>query len=173
MHSSGCQRSTGDDIVTRSLQQVQARRFQTLSIGQDIPHDAASALLCTSQALLLQCRDAALLISRRRIFIYDLVMTDIIILEIIDQIHRLLEGFFILTMIHQNRLCTKHLRHLRQNGGTAGSPQQVREGADQRISGNTGESIRTTTLQSHLQLRNRTGRTLKLAGILHQFSQDL
>ena len=58
--------SGGYKVVSRSRQQVQSLYFQAFAIWKYPFHVACAAFLGASQGLVLQCRDATCLISRRR-----------------------------------------------------------------------------------------------------------
>ena len=82
-------------------------------------------------------------------------MREEILLEVVDQFHRLLEQFGRLTAVHQDGLCTKHLGHLGQNARAALCHQPVAELADERIGGDAREAVAAATLQAYAQLAGR------------------
>ena len=75
-------------------------------------------------------------------------MGEEIVLEVIDHRNSLLEEFFCTAAVHEDGLCTKHLRHFRQNGCTTLCHEPVTEFTYEGIGGDTRETIRTATLQS-------------------------
>ena len=87
-------------------------------------------------------------------------MTQEVFLEIIDEVNGFIEQFLVLTTVHENRLCTEHLRHLSKDRSTALSNEPIRELTYQWVGSNTAEPVRTTALQTYAQLADRNFLTL-------------
>ena len=87
-------------------------------------------------------------------------MTQEVFLEIIDEVNGLVEQFLVLATVHENRLCTEHLRHLSKDRSTALSNEPIRELTYQWVGGNTAETVRSTALQTYAQLADRNFLTL-------------
>ncbi len=95
-----------------------------------------------------------------RIFANWFAMTQEVFLEIIDEVNGFIEQFLVLTTVHENRLCTEHLRHLSKDRSTALSNEPIRELTYQWVGSNTAEPVRTTALQTYAQLADRNFLTL-------------
>ena len=98
---------------------MQSFAADRLPVGEDSAYRRASGLLCTSQRLILQGGDAALLISGGWILINRLIMAFKLIFKIVDQVHGLLKQFFRLAAVHELSFRSEHFRNLGQDGGAA------------------------------------------------------
>ena len=93
-------------------------------------------------------------------------------LKVVDQAHGFPEQFLVPAPVHQDRLGAEHLRHLRQDRGSAHGGQPVAEYADGRIRRNAAQSVRSAALETHGQLIRRAGHPFVSAHTLCQFLQQ-
>ena len=61
----------------------------------------------------------------------------------------------IFATVHEQRLGSKHLRHLGKDARSAALDEPVGEAADERIGGKPGKAVATAALKSYNQFRNR------------------
>ena len=81
-------------------------------------HDRrGAALLHAAAGLVLQRRDAALLVARARVVVDDLIVADEVLFEAVDHLLGLDEDIAVDAAVHQEALGAEHLRHLGQDGG--------------------------------------------------------
>ena len=78
-------------------------------------------------------------------------MREEIFLEVIDEADCLVKQFAVGTTIHQDGLSAKHLRHFGQYGSTALCYEPITQATEQRVSGDTAESVTATALQTYTQ----------------------
>ena len=102
----------------------------------------------TSKGLVLQRGNSAFFISRGWVFIDRLFVTFEIIFKRIDQIYGFVKNLFVLTAVHQQRLCAKHFRNFRKDGCASFGNQHVRKCADNRIGSDSGKSVRTSAFHA-------------------------
>ena len=113
------QSRSSDKVVTGSTEQVETFGFETFAIHQHITHDRFSTLLGATQRFFFERGNTAGFISRRGILIYRLVICHKIGLEIVDEVHGLIEKFGRTATVHKNRLRTEHLGNFRQHRRSA------------------------------------------------------
>ncbi len=137
-----------------------------LCVGKHIRNGRLTTLLNAATGLVLEGRDTALLVSRRRIIIDHLVVTDEVILEAVQHMGGLLKDFLIYTPSHQHALRTEHLRHLGQNRGATLSDDHVGNTAHGRVCRNARKTIGATTLHAKHELIEAHGLAVELACII-------
>ena len=99
-------------------------------------------------------------------------MTKEILLEVVHHRHSLVKQFGGLAAVHEYCLCSKHLRHLGEDGCSALSHEPVGELTHKRIGGDATESIAATTFQSNAQFAHRHCLSLVLGYLGIQVAQD-
>ena len=155
----------GYEVVTWSIEEVQALRMYRLCIGEDVGNRRLTALLYTTAGFVLEGRDTALLVSRGRVIINHLIVTDEVVLEAVQHMRCLVKDLLIYAPAHQHALGTEHLRNLGEDGGTALCHDHIGYTSDSRVRRDTGQTIGTAALHTEHQLIEADGLTLKLAGI--------
>ncbi|MNS99523.1 hypothetical protein D3C72_1339290 [compost metagenome] len=125
---------------------------QPFAIFEHVHHLAVPGFLRAAERFLLQRGDPASFVARRRVFINRLVMGNKILFEIVDHADGLIERRTIAAAAHQDPFGAKHLWHFSQYRGAAVGDQVVGKTAQQWVSGNAGQAVRSATLQSELQL---------------------
>ena len=100
-------------------------------------------------------------------------MREEVVLEVVDHRYCLIEELLSTATVHENRLGTEHLGYLSENACTSLSHEPVAELTNERISGDAGESVRATTLQSYAQLTYGHFLTLILLGDIVELTQNL
>ena len=148
--------------------------LQTVTVFHDAADRSLAALLCASQCLVFQGRDTTGLITRTGVLADGLAVREEVFLEVVDHRYRLVEEIFRATAVHQDGLCTEHLRYLGQYAGAALGYQPVGEFANERVGSDTAETVRATTFQTDAQFRYGylcalvlTGDGIELAENLH------
>ena len=167
------QRCGGDQVVAGAVQHVQALGGNGLAVVDDIHDRRGAALLHAAAGLVLQRRDAALLVARARVVVDDLIVADEVLFEAVDHPDGLLKDLLVLATVHQEALGTEHLGHLGQHGGAAAGAQHIAEAANRRVGGDAGQTVRAAALHADDQLTGRDRLTLKLRGVGGQLFQDL
>ena len=135
-------------VVAGAGHQVQALPGNRLRIVQNIDDLRGSALLDTAAGLVLQRRNAALFVARRRVLVNRLVVGDEILLEFIYHANGFIKYIFVQAAGEENVFRAEHFRNLGQNRGAAESDQSVGEAADSRIRGDAGKSVRAAALET-------------------------
>ena len=153
--------STGrDSIVARRAQQVQAVRLQAFAIAQYVHHLAGARFLRAAQRFVFQRGDTARFVARGWILVNRLVVSNKVLLKVIDHGNQLAKRFFVTAVVHQQLLGAEHFRHFGQHGGTAVGNHVVGKTAQHRVGGNTGQAVRAAAFQTKLQLTQFTRLTL-------------
>lgn len=101
------------------------REKKLLSKAFEVLHERQKELLY---------RNPARLVTRRRILINRLVVSDKVLLEVIDHCHQFFKRLFIAAMAHQQLFCTEHFRHFRQHRRPAVGDNIVGEAPQDRKS---------------------------------------
>ena len=167
------QRRGGDQVVAGAVQHVQALGGDGLAVVDDIHDRRGAALLHAAAGLVLQRRNAALLVARARVVVDDLIVADEVLFEAVDHPDGLLKDLLVLAAVHQEALGTEHLGHLGQHSGAAAGAQHIAEAANRRVGGDAGQTVRAAALHADDQLAGRDRLTLKLRGVGGQLFQDL
>ena len=173
MCTGGSQRGGGNQVVAGAVQHVQALGHDRFTVADDVHDGGGAALLHAATGLVLQRRDAALLVARAGVIIDDLVVADEILLEAVDHLDSLLKDFLVLAAIHQETLGTKHFRHLGQHGGAAAGAQHIAETANRRVGGDAGQAVRAAALHADDQLAGGDRLALELSGVGGKLLQNL
>ena len=100
-------------------------------------------------------------------------MAEEVLLEVVDEVNSLVEEFLVFTTVHQDGLCTKHLRHLGEDRCSALSNQPVREFTYQWIGCDSAEAVRTATLQTYAELAYRHVLALVFLSLLIEVTEQL
>ena len=93
--------------------------LQALAVAQNIHHLAGARFLSTAQRLIFEGSDPSGLITRRGVFVNRLVVSNKVLLKVIDHGHQLVEGRFVAAVAHQQLFSAEHLRHFGQHGSAA------------------------------------------------------
>ena len=104
----------GDGVVARGAQQVQTGALQAGAVGQHVHHLAVPRLLGTAEDFSSRVEMPPALLPGR-VLVDGLLVVDEVLLEVVDHLHRLVEGLLVLAAGHQDALGAKHLRHLGQH----------------------------------------------------------
>ncbi len=113
-----------------------------------------------AQRFIFQRGDPARFVARRWILVNRLVVSNEVLLKVIDHGHQLAEGFFVTAVVHQQLLGTEHFRYFSQHGGAAVGNHVVGKTPQHRVGGNTGQAVRAAAFQTKLQLAQLTRLTL-------------
>ena len=129
--------------------------LQAVAIGEHTAHGGTAALLRTAQCLVFECGDATGLVAWRWILAHRLAMRQEVLLEVVDELHGLLEELRCLAAVHENGLGAKHFRHLGKDARSALRHQPVAELTHEGVGGDAREAVAAATLQTDAQLAGR------------------
>ena len=145
-----------NNIVTRSGKKIKSFSCNTSADFNNILNVRTARLLHATERLIFKRGYTAFFITRRWVFINDLIMTCEIIFEIIYKRNRLIKNFFINTSVHQNRFCTEHFRHFRKHRTSALAYKLIGKSSYKRICGKSGKAVTAAALQTDNKLRHIT-----------------
>ena len=121
-------------------------RAHALRVLEHVGDRREPALARAAQGLLLQGRDASVLVARSRVLVDGLAGVDEVALDAVHHGHAAVEDLAADRAIQELHLGAEHLRHLGHDHAGSAGHQAVRDRAHERVRSDPGEGVRAAAL---------------------------
>ena len=166
VRAGGGHRRRGDEVVAGAVEHVEAVRRDRVAVAYNVGYRRAAALLDAAAGLVLERRDSAFFVARRRVFVDGLVVADEVVLEAVEHVRGLVEDLAADAAAEQHSLRAEHLGHFGEHGAAAARDYHVAEYADGRVRRDAGEAVGAAALHAYDEAADGDGLALELRGVL-------